>query len=320
MPANSVSSKPAASTPDATPRTVSRSTRAPRVTIGVPVYNGAATLEFALRSLMAQTYRDIEILISDNGSTDETPQILARLAAEDPRIRVVRQPTNLGANGNYSYVAREARGEFLKWASASDWVHPTMIEKCVAAIDTDPGAVLAAPRTRLFHVDLDHTEEYERDLTILGESPLDRISQWFALGALNNAFNGVIRLSALRRTRVVPAYMSADLVLMGHLALLGRFILVDEPLYFRRMDIETSTCLQPEAERIRHHYPKVTARTLFQEWKHQFGWLRVGLTAPMPLGERVQLLLYLARRCFWKRAELWHDLTGAVRFAFSARR
>ncbi len=320
MPANSVSSKPAASTPDATPLTVSRSTRAPRVTIGVPVYNGAATLEFAVRALMAQTYRDLEILISDNGSTDETPQIIARLAAEDPRIRAVRQPTNLGANGNYSYVAREARGEFLKWASASDWVHPTMIEKCVAAIDTDPGAVLAAPYTRLFHVSLDRFEEYDHDLRILGESPLDRISQWFALSALNNAFNGLIRVSALRRTRLVPPYMNADLVLMGHLALLGRFILVEEPLYFRRMDVETSTCLQPEAERLRHHYPKVTARTLFQEWKHQSGWLRVGLTAPMPFGERLQLLLYLARRAYWKRAELWHDLSGAVRYALRAGR
>ena len=69
----------------------------PRVFIGLPVYNGARFLAAALDSLLAQSYRDFTLLISDNASTDETPQICAEFVARDPRVRYVRQPTNIGA-------------------------------------------------------------------------------------------------------------------------------------------------------------------------------------------------------------------------------
>jgi glycosyltransferase involved in cell wall biosynthesis len=291
----------------------------PRVTIGVPVYNGAETLEPALRSLQAQTFTDLEILVSDNASTDATPDVMARLAAEDPRIRYVRQDTNIGANGNYSFVAREARGEFLKWASASDWCAPTLVARCLEALLADPGAVLAAPRTRLFVGDPSDGQDYEWDLALLAERPLDRLKDWLDRGRLNNAFNGLIRLDALRRTGLIPPYMGADVVLMGHLALLGKFLLVEERLYFRRMEVATSTALQDPAARLRHHYPVVTARTLLQVWKEQFGWLRAGAAAPLPPIERMRVLGYLGRRFVWEREALLRDLLGALRFAAGPR-
>ena len=287
----------------------------PRVTVGIPVYNGASTLEAAVRPLLEQTFEDIEVLVSDNASIDDTPAVVARLAREDPRIRYVRQPINLGANGNYSFVARDARGEFLKWASASDWCAPTFTERCVAALDADPGAVVAAPRTRLFEGDIASAIDYDGDLEILGETPLERLKDILKRQRLNNAFNGLIRLDALRRTRLVEPYLLADEVLMGNLALMGRILLVDEPLFWRRMEVGTSTTLQDADSRLWHHYPDRSARWLLQAWKQQIGWLRAGWTAPMRPSQRRAVMTYLLRRVGWERRSLAADLRGALRFA-----
>lgn len=294
---------------------------APRVTIGLPVYNGAATLESAVRPLLAQTFTDFELLLSDNASTDATPEITARLAREDSRVRVVRHPVNLGANGNYSFVAQDARGTLLKWASASDWVAPTFLERCVEALDKHPDAVLAAPRTRLCEGDPAEGAgvDYESDFEILAETPAGRLEQLCERLRLNNVFNGVIRLSALRTTRLVEPYLCADLVLMGHLALLGKFILVNERLYFRRMEVGSSTTLQDPASRMRHHYPVLNARTLFQESKQQIGWLRAGLSAPMSIGERAKVTGYLLRRLIQSREVLFDDIRNAARYVLGRR-
>ena len=74
--------------------------------------------------------------------------------------------------------------------------------------------------------------------------------------ALNNAINGLIRMSALRETRLIEPYRGSDVVLMGHLALLGKFRLIDDALYFRRMEPATSTVLQDPLAVLRHHYPR----------------------------------------------------------------
>ena len=72
-------------------------TKQPRVSIGMPVYNGARFIGEAVRSIQAQTFQDFEVVISDNASTDETQEICTRLAAQDSRIRYYRQARNLGA-------------------------------------------------------------------------------------------------------------------------------------------------------------------------------------------------------------------------------
>jgi glycosyltransferase involved in cell wall biosynthesis len=285
------------------------------VTVGIPVYNGAATLEETVRSIQAQTFTDFEILISDNASTDRTAEIAQRLAQQDPRIRYVRQKSNVGANGNYSFVARDARGEFLKWCSCSDWCAPTFLEQCVKALDANPGAVLAAPRTRLFEGSVDNARDYAYDIAITGETPSIRFRDFMSRFRLNNAFNGVIRLRALRLTRLIEPYLEADLVLMGNLALLGQFALVEEPLFYRRMEVASSTTMQSASERLKHHYPVLNARTLFQECKQQIGYFRAGLSAPMGLAERGRVVGFLLRRLVGERGALMDDVRNLWRFA-----
>jgi len=287
----------------------------PRISIGMPVYNGAETIQGSIEALLAQTESDFELIVSDNASTDSTESVVRELATRDDRIRYVRQRINLGANANYSYVAQVARGDYLKWASASDWCAPTFLERCLAALESDPDAVLAAPRTRLFESDRSRAQDYADDVEIPGDTPSLRLHQLYERMRLNNAFNGLIRLAALRRTLLVPPYQQADMVLMGHLALLGKFLLVDEPLFYRRMDPATATALKDADGVRRHHYPTLTARALLQTWKRHAGWLRAAFSAEMDAGERLKVLNFVARQLYWDRRALAADLGGVWRYA-----
>ncbi|MGH7461448.1 MAG: glycosyltransferase family 2 protein [Longimicrobiales bacterium] len=289
-------------------------TSPPRITIGMPVYNGAATIAQSIESLLAQTCTDFEFIISDNASTDNTADLIADYARMDSRVRCIRQHCNLGSPGNYSFVALAARGKYLKWAAAGDWCAPTFLERSLEAIQRDPDAVLAAPRTRLFSGDLSNARDYERDIEILEEQPLHRFFHQISEMQLNNAMNGLIRISALRRTPLIEAYFHSDMVLMGRLALLGKFLLVNEPLLYRRMEPSTATSLQSEAEKRHHYYAGVNAHSLFQHWKLHLGWLRAVCSVPMPAGQRVKALEYVARRCYWNLPALRQDVWEACHY------
>jgi len=289
----------------------------PRISIGIPAYNSALTISASIESLLAQTFGDFELIVSDNASTDSTQTIVEKLAQQDRRIRYVRQAENIGANRNYSYVAQVARGEYFKWASSSDLCAPEFLEKCLQVLEQHPDAVLAAPRTRLFSGSLANATDYLYDIEILDDTPVERLKKVTSRLELNNVLNGLIRMSALRRTRLIDPYYRADEILMGHLAMLGKAILVDEYLYYRRMEAATATALQDRVAWRKHHYPTLSAKVLFQTWKRFTGWLRACLRTPMSLTERAQVLNFLSHMAYWERRAFLNDLHGAFRYAIN---
>jgi glycosyltransferase involved in cell wall biosynthesis len=114
-----------------------------RVSVGVPVYNGSNGLADALDSLINQTFRDIEIIISDNASTDTTPEICRRYSDGDQRIIYYRQPTTIPAIDNFVFVLGKARAPYFMWAAHDDVRAPDFIEKLHAALAANNSAVLA---------------------------------------------------------------------------------------------------------------------------------------------------------------------------------
>lgn len=125
----------------------------PRLTVGMPVYNGADYLEGALASLAAQDLGDMEIIISDNASTDETPAIIAKWAARDPRIRAHRQPGNIGAPRNFEWVLQQAKSPLMMFAAHDDEWAPDYASTLCAALEKAPGCVLAVPGVVGLHPD-----------------------------------------------------------------------------------------------------------------------------------------------------------------------
>jgi glycosyltransferase involved in cell wall biosynthesis len=110
----------------------------PQISIGMPVYNGAASLPTALDAMLAQTFTAFEIIISDNGSTDATETIAREYAARDPRIRYIRQPVNLGATPNFRFVMDRASAPYFMWAACDDVRSPDFLAENIAFLDAHP--------------------------------------------------------------------------------------------------------------------------------------------------------------------------------------
>lgn len=111
--------------------------RKPKVSIGLPVYNGANYLREALDSLLGQTFRDFELIISDNASTDATREIILEYQQRDSRIRYVQQESNIGASKNFLSVLAMAETELFMWASHDDIWAPNWLEVLISNLTPD---------------------------------------------------------------------------------------------------------------------------------------------------------------------------------------
>lgn len=277
-----------------------------RVFIGLPVYNGARFLAGALDSLLRQTYTDFTLLISDNASTDNTRAIGERYAAQDARVRYVRQPQNIGAPRNWNDVVHQAHGDYFKWATANDECAPEMLAQCVAALDADPTAVLCQGKTCLVDEDSGERQNYAHDLALMDERASDRVRRLALELGLNNGQSGLIRLRALRQTRLDRLYPGGDVALMVELALLGRFIVLPQVLLDRRMGRTTFSRLLGKDE-IGRFYGEQANRSWLGHTVHlHLDILRATLTAPLPLRERAAAAAVALRRVGW-------DCTKALR-------
>lgn len=116
------------------------------VTIGLPVYNGANYLESALRTLCAQSFQDLSILVADNASSDSSAQIIEHWAARDARIRVHRHATNIGALPNFRWVLEHAESPWFMYAAHDDQWSPNCVSELFAAITSRPGLEIAIPK------------------------------------------------------------------------------------------------------------------------------------------------------------------------------
>jgi glycosyltransferase involved in cell wall biosynthesis len=113
----------------------------PIVGIGLPVFNGESFLRRALNSLLAQSFVNFELVISDNASTDKTREICEEYAGLDARIRYIRQASNLGGLENFNFVLRETNGQYFMWAAVDDQWDPEFIQTLLAALEKDRTAV-----------------------------------------------------------------------------------------------------------------------------------------------------------------------------------
>jgi glycosyltransferase involved in cell wall biosynthesis len=267
---------------------------APRLTIGLPVYNGENFLREAIVSILAQTYTDFELVISDNGSTDATPAICRAAAASDPRVRYVRHDENRGAGWNYEHVRSLATGtDFYKWAAHDDVLAATFLERCVAALDADPGASLAFTGVAA----IDHqgavTKLKRNQVEALGGDPGSRFRQVLASNANPEAVFGVMRRSALAHTRGQGDYISSDRVLLAELALVGSFVEVPEPLVLRRDHTHMSRRANATLEEISLWFDPDAAPTRNETWRlFREHVVAVG-RADLPAGERALALATL---------------------------
>jgi glycosyltransferase involved in cell wall biosynthesis len=211
----------------------------PKVSIGMPVYNSERYLEETLDSILAQTFADFELIISDNGSTDRTDEICRRYAEADSRIRYDRNPKNMGASYNYNKVFRLARGVYFKHAAYDDLLAPTYLERLVEVLDREPAVVLAYPRCQIIDDagQPNHTAPPLMELRSREKTAHERFRRYIPRSSSQTMCDpifGLYRTETFGRTRLIQSYPAQDAILLGEITLLGEIEEVPEVLFFER--------------------------------------------------------------------------------------
>lgn len=218
-------------------------TSRPRVSIGLPVYNAEAFLAETIKSILDQDHVDFELVISDNGSTDGTVSICQGFQELDSRVRYYRSDVNRGAAWNFNRVVELSRGEFYKWQAHDDLCLPSFLSSCLREFERGPASlVLVYPRP----VTIDEHGAplagfVERSIATRDTRPHRRLSMVLRNITMGSPFYGLIRFSALRKTRLHGRFIAADFVLLAELSMLGELREIPEPLFLRRVHPGIST-------------------------------------------------------------------------------
>lgn len=265
----------------------------PKSSIGVPVYNGAATLAAMLEALLQQTFRDFEIIISDNASTDETGAICAEYVVRDSRIRYVRQPRNIGAEPNFKFVLEQARGSYFMWSAADDIRSPDFLEENVKFLEANPDYVASTCPNRLegremvdFSIEGDIVERFDAFLD----------HSWVSHGI----FYALIRTDVLRGCEAVGrSFFGADWAVDLYLASRGNIHRTANGVM-----VSGAAGISSRANVWRKY------RTHWISWVfpfHHFSLYAMELSSPFNLLQRLSLMMRLLRLNGWSAYSQFHS-------------
>ena len=204
----------------------------PLVSIGVPIYNEERFLEEALDALLAQDYPNIEILISDNASTDGTAAICERYAANDDRVSYQRLPENIGGAANFQHVLSAAAGRYFMWAAGHDVWSEDLVRESVGILEKNSDAALAFATS--YWIDAEgHRDSRDTDYPDTREKSL--AARFFTVfwGNMHPVL-GLIRMADLQETKGLQSFAGGDLVLLSELILRGNFVHADNAWWNRR--------------------------------------------------------------------------------------
>lgn len=242
--------------------------KVPRLSIGLPVYNGENYLASALDSLLGQGFSDFELIICDNASTDRTSEICRVFAASDTRIRYHRNETNIGAAGNYNRTLELAQGEYFKWAAHDDVCLPGFLDACIAVLDQQPDVVLC----HALSLGIDDRGRvkgrYGAEQSFDDATASRRFWKAISTPHVCIAVFGVMRRSILLQTIRHGDWVGADRNLLAQLTLFGKIVLVPELLFQRREHPEASIHkFEDERERLAWFDPALENTISYPTWR-----------------------------------------------------
>jgi glycosyltransferase involved in cell wall biosynthesis len=319
----------------------------PRVSVGLPVYNGERWIAESIESILSQTFPDFELIICDNASNDGTEEICRRYANADPRVRYLRNAENIGGTRNHNLTAQLARGEYFRWAGHDDRCEPNLLERLVEILDTRPEVVLAyspsiaiddggeplahyyVGRTagRLLSLGRnapgiftdDSGAHYPTEGTAV--VPSRRFRELMLTRGPCEASHGLVRSDLLRRTRLEEPYTESDRVMLSDLALHGPFHVLHEPLYFKRWHTSNSPHEQRPRQMVwcRPNLVK-TGKICLPHWLELVGFAGVVLRArQLQFTERARCALSVPRLVRLRGKGLVFDLWFAATMLLHSR-
>jgi len=288
----------------------------PLVSVGLPVYNGEAFLEDAIRSTLSQTLDNLELILCDNASTDRTPEICRDYATREPRVRYFRNPRNLGAAANYNLAYSHARGRYFKWLAHDDRMLPSFLAKTYRVLEERPDAVLC--NTVISYIDSsgEHLGLYDSKLSGADSYlPSERFA-WMVLRSHTCVdFFGLIRRRALRDSLLHGSFHGADRALLAQLALRGRMIQLPAPLLSVREHPNRYTRSQRRsADRAAWHDSGGGRQPTFPTWRLYGEYMRMLGRETLTSAERSRCYAVLAKwwAYNWNAARAMVDLLAVA--------
>jgi glycosyltransferase involved in cell wall biosynthesis len=283
---------------------------APRVSIGLPVYNAARFLPECLDSILAQTVADFELIVCDNASSDDTVRIVQRYMRRDPRISLHRAHTNRGAAANYNWAFRLGRGEFFKWCAADDLLKPTYLARCLGELELKHDAVMAYSGA----VDIDERGAVVREIYD------NRVDMQFAAAQAHIRFRdltcfdhscvavfGVIRRKDLECTSLIGPYVGSDRTLLAELGLRGKLLRVGDDLLLHREHDGRSVNLIKDLRKRASWFDPNARGPFFPHWRLLREYFRVVRESELVWSEKFRCALQLMRWIKWGQ---WRALIG----------
>ena len=300
----------------------------PRVSIGLPVYNGERFLQKSVDSILGQTYEDFELIICDNASTDRTEHICRDYVCRDSRVKYFRNTHNVGAAANFCRVFNLSSGQYFKWMADDDMMEPQCLVRCVERLDRDPDVVLVYPKVTV----IDEAGEivgkniyrYDR-IDLRSAETIERFRQMLLYLPTISIIFGMIRSRALRRTSLLRPFVGADFCLLVELVLLGKFDGVGEHLVRGRWHKESYGCKVGQLrrngdregrEQAQWFDPANKGRLVMPHWMQIWGhFLSIVRSEEKNLIKSL-MILFLCRIAIWWRRELAVDVYAAVKRSF----
>jgi glycosyltransferase involved in cell wall biosynthesis len=288
----------------------------PKVSIGLPVYNGERFVAAAIESVLGQTFAGLELVISDNASTDRTEEICRDYAARDTRVRYSRNSSNIGVNPNFRRVFRLARAEYFKWVAHDDLQTADFLEKAVPVLDSNPHIVVCYPRVAVINERGEHitSRSYglDPDLARNGR-PQDRLEKILWINWGSPPIYGLMRSSVLARTPLLATTYAADQVLLAELALHGGFHELPEELLLHREHANRSVHVNPSRLALmRFQDPSNSTGVIFPAWRVMRDYFAAVNRAPLDWHSRMTCRKYILRWAKYHRSELFEDLSLAL--------
>ncbi len=289
----------------------------PRVVIGLPVYNGRKFIGAAIESHLSQSFGDFLLVISDNASTDDTPDICESYAAKDARVKVWRSPQNRGILWNHRRVmeAMEGAGPYFRWAGADDILEPGLLQLYVDTLDRDPDVSAVMPTTTNIDDEGRITGTMARSLDLQATAVSQRARDLLLARFQHVVAYGLMRAPMLRAMRTGPHYFGWDEIFIWELALRGKIVQPDGPALLRRFHPGSISRVKTVKELRKWVEPNAKAGMSFPHWNWVWERIRVMLATPMPGGERMRTTNWLLRHTLWQRQDLARDVTQATKRA-----
>jgi glycosyltransferase involved in cell wall biosynthesis len=204
------------------------------VSIGMPLYNEEQFVEQAIVSILNQDYKNFELIISDNASTDQTKEICLKYSKKDSRIRFYSRDILTDSTANFNFVASNAKGDFFMWASGHDTRDSTFISRCVATFEKSDSIVLCYSDTIWIDSNGNNIGNEQSDIDTVGMNRIERVNKVFWNLRYMYPIYGLFRKDMLDRILPFQRVLGPDILLLNELSSIGEFARIPEPLFFMR--------------------------------------------------------------------------------------